>query len=158
VESDTIDINSDLKEREKIVEVLHKLLASTYALYLKTQNFHWNVTGLQFHDFHLLFQSQYEELALAIDEMAERIRGLGFFPEGSFKVFAELSIIDDEPGRLEAMKMIKALLRDQETLIHYLREVQFVVKKCDDEVTVDFLITRLSVHEKTAWMLRSIIS
>ena len=158
MEIDSVAVNSGLKERDKIVEMLHKFLASTFALYLKTLNFHWNVTGPQFHDFHLLFQSQYEELALAIDEMAERIRGLGYFPEGSLKAFAGLSIIEDEPGKLEAMKMIKALLRDHETLICYLRENLPIIEKDHDSVTVDFLVKRLSAHENTTWMLRSIIS
>ncbi len=158
MEKDSVKVNLGLRDREKIGNVLHKLLASTYALYLKTQNYHWNVTGPQFQTFHLLFQSHYEELAEAIDEMAERMRALGYFPEGSFRAFSKLSFIEEVEGRVEAMQMISSLLNDHETLICYIRENLPFIEKLEDGATADFLNKRLAVHEKTSWMLRSTIS
>ncbi len=152
---DKIEVNIALKEREKICTILHKLLASTYALYLKTQNYHWNVIGPQFQTFHLLFQGQYEELAEAIDEMAERIRALGYFPEGSFETFSKLSLIKGEFGHPGAMEMIQTLLKDHEALIQYMREHLPFVEEQEDGATADFLNKRLAIHEKASWILRS---
>lgn len=158
MDTDSVAVNICLEEREKISNILNKLLASSYALYLKTQNFHWNVTGPQFQTFHLLFQSQYEELAETVDEIAERARALGYFPEGSFTAFAKLSLIADELGRPKAMKMIEVLLGDHETIICFLRENLPFIEKLEDGATADFINKRLAVHEKTAWMFRSILS
>ena len=158
METDSVRVNIGLEEREKICNMLHRLLASSYALYLKTQNFHWNVTGPQFQTFHLLFQSQYEELAEAVDEMAERVRALGYFPEGSFTAFAKLSLIADQEGRPAAMKMIEILLADHETLICEMRKNLPFIEKLEDGATADFINKRLAFHEKTAWIFRSILS
>lgn len=158
MEADTIPVNLSLNQREKICEMLHKLLASTYALYLKTQNYHWNVTGPQFQTFHALFQTQYEELAEAVDEIAERVRALGYFPSGSFESFSKLSLINGEEGHPKAMEMIQNLLTDQETLIQFLREHLPFVEKEEDGATADFINKRLATHEKVAWMLRSTLS
>lgn len=146
------------EDREELCCILQKLLASSYTLYLKTQNFHWNVTGPDFHSYHLMFQSQYEELAEAIDEMAERIRALGYFPEGSFESFIKMSLIKGINKLLSSMKMIEVLLHDHETLIGYLREKLPFSEQVEDGATADFINSRLAVHEKTAWMLRSILT
>ncbi|MCB1110620.1 MAG: DNA starvation/stationary phase protection protein [Chlamydiia bacterium] len=158
MQPDIISVNLSLKQREKICTLLHTLLASTYALYLKTQNYHWNVTGPQFQTFHLMFQGQYEELAEAIDEIAERIRALGYFPTGSFESFSKISLIKGEKGRPKALEMIQCLLSDHETLVQYLREHLPFVEKEEDGATADFINKRLATHEKTAWMLRSTLT
>lgn len=151
-------INSGISDTKKVCEVLHTLLASSYMLYLKTQNFHWNVTGPHFAPLHALFQTQYEDLAEAIDEMAERIRSLGFFPEGSFSVFGKLSILKEVTGSpLEAMKMVETLLKDHEALILFMRQHLGEIEELSDGATADFINKRLATHEKFAWMLRSVI-
>jgi len=160
MEKDIVEPNLNLKpkDREALCQILQGLLASSYALYLKTQNFHWNVTGPAFQSYHLMFQAQYEELAESIDEMAERIRALGFFPEGSFKSFTKTSLIKDAEEVLAPLEMIKCLLQDHETLIYYLREKLPFAEKVEDGATADFINSRLAVHEKTAWMLRSTLT
>jgi starvation-inducible DNA-binding protein len=160
MEKDLLELNLDLKpqDRETLCLVLQKLLASTYALYLKTQNFHWNVTGPAFYSYHQMFQLQYEELAEAIDEIAERIRSLGHFPNGGLSLFAEESLIKDVKGVLPPMTMIEALTQDHETLICYLRENLSFPEEIGDGATADFINKRLAVHEKTGWMLRSTIT
>lgn len=155
MESETQPVNLALKEREKISDILETLLASTYTLYLKTQSYHWNVTGPHFPSYHALFQSQYEELAEAIDEIAERVRTLGYFPIGSFAAFARVTLLQDEGGRPAAPEMVRNLLQDQETLIQFLRKNLPFVEEQNDGATADFINKRLSVHEKVAWMLRS---
>lgn len=157
MEKDKLNLNIAIEEnqRKEVCSVLQKLLASSYALYLKTQNFHWNVTGVQFYSFHLLFQNQYEELAEAIDEIAERIRALGFFPAGSFSEFLKWTIIKDETKLRSAKEMIEQLVNDHETLICFLREYIPLVEKIKDGATADFINKRLAIHEKTSWMLRS---
>jgi len=153
-----LHIGLQSKEREDLCAILQGLLASSYALYLKTQNFHWNVTGPAFHSYHLMFQEQYEELAEAIDEVAERIRMLGEFPDGSFESFAKVSLVKCAKKVLPPLEMIEALLRDQETVICYLREKLPYAEKVEDGATADFINKRLAVHEKTAWMLRSTLT
>lgn len=159
MEKDSLELNIHLKEndRKQIAEILQDLLASSYALYLKTQNFHWNVTGPSFPSYHVMFQNQYEELAETIDEIAERIRALGYFPEGSFESFSKRSLIEDEKKVISPTKMIQILLQDHECLIRFLRESLPTVEKFLDGATADFINKRLSAHEKIAWMLRSIL-
>lgn len=154
---DTVPVNTALEKQGEISEILYPLLASTYALYLKTQHCHWNVVGPQFYSFHLLFQSQYEELAEAIDEMAERIRALGFFPEGSFETFSKASFIPEADKPLSAMEMIQTLLEGHEALIQYMRKHLPFIEGEEDGATADFLNKRLVIHEKAAWILRSTI-
>lgn len=151
-------IGLNTKDREELCVILQGLLASSYALYLKTQNFHWNVTGPSFQSYHLMFQAQYEELAEAIDEMAERIRALGYFPESSFESFAKISVVQDAKGVLPPLKMIEVLLHDHEALICYLRERLSFSEKVEDGATAEFINKRLAVYEKTAWILRSTLT
>ena len=158
MEKDKLNLRIDIDEnnRKEICLILQKLLSSSYSLYLKTQNFHWNVTGVQFYSFHLLFENQYKELAIAIDEMAERIRAIGFFTEASLSEFSNQTLIKDETKVLSADFMIKRLLEDHETIICFLRKNLPFVEKIEDGATADFINKRLAVHEKTSWMLRSI--
>jgi starvation-inducible DNA-binding protein len=150
-----IGINDD--DRRAIANGLSKLLADTYTLYLKTHNFHWNVTGPMFNTLHLMFEQQYNELALAVDAIAERIRALGVAAPGSYKQFAELTRIKEETGTPEAGDMIRQLVADQETVVRTAREIFAVVDKASDEPTADLLTQRMQIHEKTAWMLRSLL-
>ncbi len=153
-----IDIGITEKDREKIANGLKHLLADTYILYLKTHNFHWNVTGPMFNTLHLMFEGQYDELALAVDLIAERIRALGVFAPGSFAQFKELATVKEETGTPPAVEMISQLAKDNETLSKTAREVLPLSGKVDDEPTNDLLTQRMQVHEKNAWMLRSLIS
>jgi len=158
MECDQQPVNIHLPNCEKVCEILHQLLASTYTLYLKTQNYHWNVLGAHFQSLHLLFQSQYEELAESIDEIAERIRALGYFPSGSFESFKKLTVIEEEKGLPKATEMLQKLLTDHERVIQFLRQYFPTVEKEGDSATADFINKRLASHEKTAWMLRSTLS
>ena len=136
--------------------MLGRLLADEHVLYVKTRNFHWNVTGLDFGALHELFEKQYDALADSIDEIAERIRMLGGVAPGSMKEFLKLARLDEQPGgKLEAGKMIAALLSDHETVIRALREAIEVADGAGDAGTNDFLTGLLEDHEKTAWMLRA---
>lgn len=150
-----LKIGLEAGERKKICDFLNKLLASTYTLYLKTQNYHWNVKGMHFFSLHILFEKQYEELAESIDEMAERIRSLGHFAEGSFESYAKLSVIKGDDSRPSAPTMIENLLKDAEAIICFLRENLAFAEKVHDGATADFINKRLAVHEKASWMLRS---
>jgi starvation-inducible DNA-binding protein len=151
--STTIDIGIDEAQRARIAEGLSRLLADTYTLYLKTQGFHWNVTGPQFHSLHAMFEQQYTELAGAVDEIAERIRALGFPAPGSYAQFARLASIQEEGGVPTAEEMIRALAKDQEAVVRTARAIFPLA----DEPTADLLTGRMKVHEKTAWMLRSLL-
>ncbi|MGE4528323.1 MAG: Dps family protein [Rhodospirillaceae bacterium] len=153
-----IDIGIAEKDRQKIAEGLKVLLASSYTLYLKTHNFHWNVTGPMFNALHTMFEGQYTELAAAIDEIAERIRALGVFAPGSFSQYKELSAVKEETGVPSAVEMIAQLAKDNETLSKVAREVLPAAGKADDEPTNDLLTQRMQTHEKAAWMLRSMLS
>lgn len=134
---------------------LKQLLANTYTLYLQTHNFHWNVRGIHFAELHLLWEKQYQELALAADEIAERIRALGELAPGTFEEFIALSSIKQHQGDLNAKAMIKKLLDDHQALI---KTSQTLLKSAEgDDVTVDLATQRLTYHEKTAWMLRSLL-
>lgn len=144
------------KARETVLAVLGRLLADEHVLYVKTRNFHWNVTGLDFGSLHALFEKQYDELAETIDEVAERIRALGGVAPGSMKEFLKLTRLDEQPGdTLAAEKMIAALLSDHETVIRSLRVDIETVGKAGDAGTNDFLTGLMEEHEKTAWMLRA---
>jgi starvation-inducible DNA-binding protein len=153
----TIDIGISAKDRAKIAQGLSKLLADTYTLYLKTHNFHWNVKGPMFQTLHLMFEAQYTELALAVDLIAERIRALGFPAPGTYKEYAKLSSIRETDGVPEATQMIRLLVEGQEAVARTARAVFPVVDKAADEPSADLLTQRLQVHEKTAWMLRSLL-
>ncbi|MFM7541273.1 MAG: Dps family protein [Planctomycetota bacterium] len=141
--------------KEIVAEALSVLLASSYTLYLKTQSFHWNVTGPMFTTLHTLFESQYTELATAVDEIAERIRALGAFAPGSYSDFAKLSAVKEEVGRPQAIEMIRALSADQEAVASAARRVVAVANETDDHASADLGTRRLDIHEKNAWMLRS---
>ncbi len=152
-----IDIGIAEDQREKIAEGLSRLLADTYTLYLKTHNFHWNVTGPMFSTLHTLFETHYTELALAVDEIAERIRALGVNAPGSYKQFSELSSIEEETGNPNAEEMIRQLVIGQETVVKTARSVFPLVDDANDEPSADLLTQRMQVHEKNAWMLRSLL-
>ncbi len=156
--AEKIDIGIDEKDRKKIGEGLSHLLADTYTLYLKTHNFHWNVTGPMFNTLHLMFEAQYTELALAVDLVAERIRALGYPAPGSYKQFAELTSLKEETTVPKAEQMIRQLVKDQETVAKTARSLFPLVDKANDEPTADLLTQRMQVHEKTAWMLRSLLA
>lgn len=153
-----IDIGISKKDRKTIAEGLSKLLADTYTLYLKTHNFHWNVEGPMFNTLHLMFETQYNELALAVDAIAERIRALGHPAPGSYAAYAKLSSIKEETGVPKAEDMIKQLVEGQESVARTARAVFPAADKAGDEPTADLLTQRLQIHEKTAWMLRSLLS
>ena len=152
-----IDIGIEEKNRKEIAAGLSRLLADTYTLYLKTHNFHWNVTGPMFQTLHLMFEQEYNELALAVDLIAERIRALGVPAPGSYKEFAKLSSIKESVGVPSAEEMIRELLEGQEAVVRTARSVFPLVDKVHDEQTADLLTQRMQVHEKTAWMLRSLL-
>jgi len=152
-----IDIGIPEKQRIQIADGLSRLLADTYTLYLKTHNFHWNVTGPMFSTLHTLFETQYTEQAIAVDIIAERIRALGVHAPGSYKQFAELSTIKEETGTPSATEMIKQLVAGQEAVTKTARSVFPVVEKSNDEPTADLLTQRMQIHEKNAWMLRSLL-
>jgi len=143
--------------RAEIAGGLGKLLADTYSLYLKTHNFHWNVTGPMFQTLHLMFETQYNELALAVDLVAERIRALGHPAPGSYAEFGRLTSIQDTPGVPKATDMIQLLVEGQEAVVRTARSLFPAVEKAHDEATADLLTQRIQLHEKTAWMLRSLL-
>ena len=152
-----IDIGIAEKDRQKIAEGLSRVLADTYGLYLKTHSFHWNVEGPMFNTLHLMFMEQYTELWNALDAIAERIRSLGHPAPGTYRDFARLSKIEDTEGVPEAMEMVRLLVRGHETVARTAREVFKAADQGGDESTADLLTQRLQVHEKTAWMLRSLL-
>lgn len=137
------------------IAALEKLLADTYTVYLKTHNYHWNVTGPMFTTLHTLFEQQYTELALAVDEIAERIRTLGAKAPGSYAEFAELSTVADAIGAPKATEMIEALVADQGLIADSARAVIAAANDASDDATADLGTRRLDVHQKNAWMLRS---
>lgn len=153
----SIDIGIDTAQRTKIAEGLSRLLADNYALYLKTHGFHWNVTGPMFQTLHLLFETQYNELWLAGDAIAERIRALGHLAPASYAQYSKLSSVQEETGAPPAPDMIRQLLEGHETVARTARQVVPVVEKAGDQATLDLLTQRLAVHEKAAWMLRSLL-
>ncbi len=152
-----IDIGIPESQRKEIATGLSRLLADTYTLYLKTHNYHWNVTGPMFTTLHTMFEQQYQELALAVDEIAERIRTLGIFAPGSYSTFKELTQIDEETGVPSAEDMIRQLVLGQEAVVRTAREIFPAIETANDEPTADLLTNRMQIHEKTAWMLRSLL-
>ena len=152
-----IDIGIPDKTRKQIADGLSRLLADTYTLYLKTHNFHWNVTGPMFNTLHLMFETQYNELALAVDLIAERIRALGHPAPGSYSAYAKLSSIPEAEGVPDAAEMIRQLVQGQEAVARTARSVFPLVDEANDQPSADLLTQRMQVHEKNAWMLRSLL-
>lgn len=152
-----MDTGIKAKDRKVIAEGLSKLLADTYTLYLKTHYFHWNVTGQMFNTLHLMFETQYTELALAVDLVAERIRALDVYAPGTYSQFAKLTSIKEADGVPKANDMIKELVAGHEAVCRTARSVFPVADSAADEATADLLTQRLQLHEKTAWMLRSLL-
>lgn len=150
-----IDIGINEPDRIAIAEGLSHLLADSYTLYLQTHNFHWNVTGPQFRELHLMFEEHYTDLAVAVDDIAERIRTLGVPAPGTYKQFAELSAIKEIAGVPSAKEMVGILNQGHEQVVKTSREVLAVAQKANDESTVALVSDRMRVHEKTAWMLRA---
>ncbi|AOK28795.1 DNA starvation/stationary phase protection protein [Burkholderia singularis] len=153
-----INIGISDKDRKKIAEGLSRLLADTYTLYLKTHNFHWNVTGPMFNTLHLMFEEQYNELWLAVDLVAERIRTLGVVAPGTYREFAKLSSIPEADGVPAADEMIRQLVEGHEAVVRTARAIFPAAEAASDEPTADLLTQRLQTHEKTAWMLRSLLA
>ncbi len=156
--SHEINIGISEKDRKAVCHGLSKLLADSYLLYLKTQNYHWNVTGKMFQSLHVLFEKQYREQAESIDEIAERIRALGEFAPGSFSSFSKVTSIKEENGIPTAEDMIQSLVQGNEAVVTTAREILTLTDECQDDVTADLLVERMQVHEKNAWMLRSMIA
>lgn len=153
-----IDIGINEVNRKHIADGLALLLADSYTLYLKTHNFHWNVTGPMFQTLHLMFETQYNELALAVDLIAERIRALGFPAPATYSEFSKLTSIPETTGVPSATKMIALLITGQEAVVKTARSLFPIVDECHDEATADLLTQRMQLHEKTAWMLRSLLA
>ena len=152
-----IDIGIEPQARERIADELSHLLADSYTLYLKTHNFHWNVTGPMFQTLHTMFETQYTELATAVDAIAERIRALGHPAPGSYSAFARLSEVKETDGAPGATNMVRMLVEAHETVVRTARRVLAAATEGGDDGTADLATQRLGVHEKTAWMLRSLL-
>ena len=152
-----MNIGISKEDGKKVSGGLSKLLADTYILYLKTHNFHWNVKGPMFQTLHLMFETQYNELWMAVDTIAERIRALDQPAPGTYAEFTQLAAIKETAGVPHAKDMIKTLVQDHETLIRTAREIFPIAEKASDEATLDVLTQRIQIHEKTAWMLRSLL-
>jgi starvation-inducible DNA-binding protein len=153
----TIDIGISKADRTEIAAGLSRLLADSYTLYLQTHNFHWNVTGPMFQTLHLMFETHYTELALAVDVIAERIRSLGVAAPGTYGDFVRLSSIKEVPGVPKAKEMIQLLVLGHEAVVRTARSIFHVVEKAADEASAELLTQRIQLHEKTAWMLRSLL-
>ena len=154
----TINIGISKADRELVATQLKSLLADSYTLYLQTHNFHWNITGPSFIQLHTLFEEHYTELAVAVDDVAERIRSLGVHAPGTYKEFSELSSINEVLGTPEAQEMVEILTANHEQLVRTCRTALSVAQDADDESSAALISDRMRVHEKTAWMLRSQIS
>ena len=152
-----IDIGIPEDKRQQVADKLKVLLADSYTLYLQTHNFHWNVTGPQFRELHLMFEEHYIELATAVDEIAERIRTLGVFAPGTYGQFAELSHIKETADIPPGKEMVAILTEGHEQIVKTCREVLKVAQAADDESSVSLVSDRMVLHEKTAWMLRSML-
>jgi starvation-inducible DNA-binding protein len=153
-----VDIGISEAQRHEIARGLSRLLADTYTLYLKTHNYHWNVTGPMFQTLHLMFEQQYTELAMAVDLIAERIRALGVPAPGTYREFAELTSIAEAEGIPSAEEMIRDLVLGQEAVVRTARSIFPQADAVQDEPTADLLTQRMQLHEKTAWMLRSLLT
>ena len=152
----TIDIGIKEQDRIKIAEGLKRLLADSYTLYVQSHNFHWNVTGSQFRELHLMFEEHYTELATAVDEIAERIRTLDVPAPGTYKSFAELSSIKEVEGVPSAKDMVEILTQGHQQVVKTCREVLSIAQEANDESTASLVSDRMRIHEKTAWMLRAL--
>lgn len=152
-----IDVGIKEADRKVIATGLSRFLADTYTLYLKTHNFHWNVTGPMFQTLHLMFETHYNELWMATDLIAERIRALGMYAPGTYAEFSALSSIKEQKAPVKAEQMIRSLVQGHEAAIRTARSVFPVAEKAQDQVTIDLLTQRMQIHEKTAWMLRSLL-
>jgi starvation-inducible DNA-binding protein len=152
-----MDTGISTKDRAAIAKGLSRLLADTYVVYLKTHNFHWNVEGPMFQTLHQMFMDQYTETWNAIDLVAERIRSLGHYAPGTYKEYLELARVKETPGQPRAEQMVKLLIEGQEAIVRTAREVLPVAEQADDQPTLDLLTQRMQVHEKNAWMLRSLL-
>jgi starvation-inducible DNA-binding protein len=150
-----IDIGINETDREQIAEGLKHVLADSYTLYLQTHNFHWNVTGPQFRELHLMFEEHYTELAVAVDDIAERIRTLGFSAPGTYKALASLSSIEEVEGVPASETMVEILTTSHEQVVKTCRSVLKVAQQADDESSAALISDRMRIHEKTAWMLRA---
>lgn len=153
-----IDLGIKESDRLAIAEGLSRLLADTYTLYLKTHKYHWNVIGPMFQTLHLMFETQYNELALAVDLIAERIRALGVLAPGSYSEFSKLASISEDADTPSATDMIQRLVDGQEAVVRTARSLYPTANNANDEVTADLLTQRIQIHEKTAWMLRSLLA
>ena len=154
----SIHIGISDEHRQHIATGLSHLLADTYTLYVKTHNFHWNVTGPMFQGLHTMFEAQYMALALAVDEIAERIRALDFPAPGSYHQFGKLTVIKEETGTPDAAAMIKQLVEGQEAIVRTARGILPIADEANDQPTLDLLTRRMDAHEKAAWMLRSLLA
>jgi starvation-inducible DNA-binding protein len=152
-----IEIGISPQDRQAIAEGLANLLADTYTLYLKTQSFHWNVTGPMFRALHTMFEEQYTELAGAVDVIAERMRALGHNAPGSFSQFLKLASVEEESGSPAAEEMVRQLVTGHEAVVRTARNAFTTADEAEDQVTADLLTERMQVHEKAAWMLRSLL-
>lgn len=152
-----IEIGISEKARKEIASGVSKFMADTYTLYLQTHNFHWNVTGPMFQTLHLMFEAHYNELWTAIDVIAERIRALGQLAPATYSEFAELTSIKEKKGNIKAEEMVRTLVEGHEAVIRTARKVFPAAEKAQDQVTMDLLTQRMQIHEKTAWMLRSLM-
>ena len=151
-----VNIGLDTQAREQTGDALSKVLADTFSLYLKTQNFHWNITGPMFNTLHAMFEEQYIDLRDAADEIAERMRALGVYAPGSYSQFIDLSAVKDQTGVPDAMAMVKELLADHELVSKTARSALQTAEQAGDDASADMMIARMQVHDKTAWMLRSL--
>lgn len=154
----TLDLGIPADRLEAITHGLSKVLADTYTLYLKTHNYHWNVTGPQFNTLHTMFMAQYTEMWTAVDEIAERIRALGAFAPGSYSEFGRLATVKEPAGVPAAEAMVAELAADQATVVRTAREVLRIAEEAHDQPSADLLTQRIQVHEKTAWMLRAMLA
>ena len=152
-----MDTGMDAKERAKIAAGLSKLLADNFTLYLKTHNFHWNVTGPMFNTLHLMFETQYNELWTANDQIAERIRSLGYPAPGTLSEYEKMSSVREAQGQPKAEMMVRQLVEGNEAVARTARSIFPAVDSASDEATADLLTQRMQVHEKNAWMLRSLL-
>ena len=152
-----VNIGIEESDRQSIAQGLSRLLADTYSLYLKTHYFHWNVTGPMFHSLHQMFEEEYVELAQAVDDVAERIRTLGAVAPGSYSQFTELSSVPETRDVPNAQEMVRLLVEGNEAVVRTARAAFPAAERAGDEATADLITERMRTHEKTAWMLRSMI-
>lgn len=157
LDSTSIEIGISAEDREAVSTALSHLMADTYSLYLQTHNFHWNVEGPMFNTLHLMFEGQYNELWQAVDVIAERIRSLGFHAPGTYRQLTDMTSIEEVDGVPEAMDMVRYLVKGHEAVTRTARTAFQLTDKAGDESSADMLTQRLQIHEKTAWMLRSLL-